>query len=233
LYIAGTNSSIAPFVGGLVGWWKFEEGSGTTSTDSSGYAKQNVWYGSGSHWSSSSKSGSYSGVFNGTDDYISAASTVLSTGGNTISFWILLDSSSANSFGQNIFWSTFAPSATPYLAFAEKSGRFYIYGQPSNAGLDIGHGMPGAWRDSGALATGSWHHVVSTQSPSQQVVYIDGVQTASRSFGTTGNDNGINFGKSYWGLPNQAYLDGSLDDIRVYNRVLSAAEVSALYNATR
>ncbi len=33
----GNNMSLAPFMDGLLGWWKFDEGSGTTTVDSSGF----------------------------------------------------------------------------------------------------------------------------------------------------------------------------------------------------
>ncbi len=36
LYEKGTDLNLAPFMGGMVGWWKFDEGSGGTASDSSG-----------------------------------------------------------------------------------------------------------------------------------------------------------------------------------------------------
>ncbi len=37
LYEVGADLSVSPFAGGLVGWWSFDEGSGTTAADGSGF----------------------------------------------------------------------------------------------------------------------------------------------------------------------------------------------------
>jgi hypothetical protein len=39
-------------------------------------------------------------------------------------------------------------------------------------------------------------------------------------------------GRPHWADADQNYLDGQLDDIRVWNRALSDTDVSDLYNAT-
>lgn len=75
-----------------------------------------------------------------------------------------------------------------------------------------------------------WHHVVFTWDTSgQALLYIDNVQVASR----THNGNSFTFGTTiHIGKPNSniRYFKGLLDDIRVYNKVLTTDEIEEIYN---
>jgi hypothetical protein len=84
------------------------------------------------------------------------------------------------------------------------------------------------------LSTGTWHHVavtLGTGTTYTGTLYVDGVSVATNnamtlrpsSIGNTAN-NWI--GKSAWPDP---YLSGLIDDFRVYNRALSASEITMLY----
>ncbi|MDZ7310186.1 MAG: LamG domain-containing protein, partial [candidate division KSB1 bacterium] len=78
-----------------------------------------------------------------------------------------------------------------------------------------------------------WHHVVVTFSyPGQLRLYLDGNLLNSKN--STGNiepttqDVIIGCIRPS-GEPSMRYFDGALDDIRIYNRALSDAEIQALY----
>ena len=84
-----------------------------------------------------------------------------------------------------------------------------------------------------------WHHLVvvldRTPSPDELTVYIDGV---SQGFATDTLDNenvagggGMNIGRGTWA--GGGYRQGPMDDVRIYNRVLSASEVQQLYQLGR
>ena len=85
----------------------------------------------------------------------------------------------------------------------------------------------------------SWHHWITTVNVSNIKIYIDGVFVAQDSFAvTTRFSNDVAFGTLTNG--NAPYPDpagnsdwrnfnGTLDDIRVYNRALSDSEITALY----
>jgi hypothetical protein len=83
-----------------------------------------------------------------------------------------------------------------------------------------------------ALNDGAWHHIVFTSTDggtgaNDQVLYVDGIQR-----GTATETNG-GYGSKLWVgsyINGGGKLKGSLDDFRVYSRVLSSAEVSDLYN---
>jgi prepilin-type N-terminal cleavage/methylation domain-containing protein len=93
LYEVGSNKDLAPFVGGLVGWWKFDE-TGTTANDSSGYGNNGTMYSSTTisdlHTTSNCQVGSGCGSFDGTDDYVGVLTTLLKNE-QTVSFWMRPD----------------------------------------------------------------------------------------------------------------------------------------------
>jgi hypothetical protein len=83
-----------------------------------------------------------------------------------------------------------------------------------------------------ALPAGVWTHVAVTRSGSTGTLYVNGAQVAQNtamtlspsSLGST-TQNWI--GRSQYG--SDAFLDGQVDEFRIYNRALSAAEVLALF----
>lgn len=81
------------------------------------------------------------------------------------------------------------------------------------------------------FSAGSWYNVAVTVSSSTNTVvaYVNGVQIGSYSLGTSITAfNGMNL---YAGthLPNGEMMNGSIDDMRVYNRALSSTEIQAIY----
>ena len=73
----------------------------------------------------------------------------------------------------------------------------------------------------------AWHHVVATLSSSGMVLYVDGAKVASNSSVTSARNYG-----GFWRigadkLPGSAtgYLSGTIDDVAVYPKALSATQV--------
>ncbi|MBI5133950.1 MAG: LamG domain-containing protein [Candidatus Taylorbacteria bacterium] len=80
-----------------------------------------------------------------------------------------------------------------------------------------------------ASTINKWHHIVWTYDYSRRKVYVDGVLTADTADTTaiTINDSAVRFGKLLNGLGYT--LQGRLDEVRVYDRALSASEAKQLY----
>ena len=78
-----------------------------------------------------------------------------------------------------------------------------------------------------------WHHIATTYNGSNVTFYLDGVNVgtsaASGNLGATYGDNLYVGGKTYGTF---YYVKGLLDDVRIYNRALSAQEVLNLYNSS-
>lgn len=75
-----------------------------------------------------------------------------------------------------------------------------------------------------------WHHYVMTYDDNTLQLYIDGVfiTSTAKNFVSTFSNESVRVGSSLNWENNRA-LDGAVDDIRIYNRVLSSSEVTALY----
>ena len=221
-YTVGNNLSLAPFVSGLVGWWKFDEMIGTTSTDSSGWRNDGTLFNSPT-WSSGKINGALS--FNNSNTYVLlSTSTQFFVKAKTLAFW-------ANPTGVKTYNMIFAcPSANYYMTFAGSGDMFtsYINGNASQIAVATA---------SGIVTTGSWNYysfVFDVSEPTVTIkAYKNGqvVGTQNRTDGYSSNI-GAPFYLGAFTASNNVF-NGLLDDIRFYNRALSSAEISALYNGLR
>ena len=84
--------------------------------------------------------------------------------------------------------------------------------------------------DGNALVAGEWKHVVMTHDGSFDKIYMNGVEVASKAVTGGLNSTTHPLGMGYNAVDGGNYLDGSLDEVRLYNKALTAAEVLALYN---
>src|SRR5207249_1370685 len=87
----------------------------------------------------------------------------------------------------------------------------------------------------GTLATpgftdGAWHHVAFVVDAAGGRLYVDGVQKAARAWTGTAGATSTTAGLSLARYPGSAapYFPGALDEVRLYNRALSASEVAGL-----
>jgi GH43 family beta-xylosidase len=207
---------------GPVVWYKFDETSGTTAADSSGNGK-NATLVNGPTWVAGKSANAVN--LDGTNDYVSMPSGVVSSLNDfTIATWVKLDTIKT---WVRIF--DFGTGSTVYMLLTPTAGstiRFAITTSGNTAEQRI--------NGTAALATGSWKHVAVTLAGSVGTLYVDGVQVGTNasmtlkpsSLGST-TQNWI--GRSMFSA--DPYLDGQIDSFRIYNRALSAAEISGLYSA--
>ena len=59
-----------------------------------------------------------------------------------------------------------------------------------------------------------------------------GIVSAQTTFDYTVSDDfeRASLGSNWQVMPNTGFIDGTIDDVKIYNRALSASEVSALYS---
>ncbi len=211
--ITVTVSNVASPVG-LVASYNFNEVSGTNLTDLSGNGNhgsvfQAIWYGAGKYGGTLS--------FDGVDDYVSVpdAPTLDLTRGMTIEAWVRPTATSG--------WRT--------VALKEGSGdmSYGIYARESAS-------RPAAWiRRAGsststsagatpALPTLTWTHIATTYDGASLRLYINGTlrstKAASGSILTSSNPLKLG-GNAIWG----EFFAGQIDEVRVYNRLLTASEI--------
>lgn len=206
-------------------YWRLEETSGTSAADSSGNGKTGTYQGSldlGQPGLITSGlalhcHGSIAGVL-----VANAFSIPTATSPFTFEAWIKLTATGTRPIvsGRN------STSANQNLDFGVNSGKLYV--QPrgdNNAGL-ITLQSPGNVND------GSTHHVVATRSTAKLwTLYVDGSSVATQSDGLTSGCTNLNL--AYIGQENRnlLYMDGTIDEVAVYQTALSAARVLAHYNA--
>lgn len=207
----------APAADGLVGHWRLEEGTGTTAADSSGYGHTGI-LASGPTWTSG-KVGSGALSFDGSNDYVSAteSSALRLPGDMTLAFWFK--------------HSGLSPSGYSLLVGKGDSGHrnYMVLQEVSNTRLYFQQ-----WDEinsnfvllSSVLSTGVWYHATITESGTAAKLYINGSLDVSgtRSITPPTSSDPVRFGYAGW----NAYYAGVLDDVRIYNRALTAGEVAIL-----
>lgn len=218
---------------GLVGYWNYDEGSGTTAADSSGNGNNGTLI-NGPTWTAG-KVGSGALVFNGANSYINAGSSASldniqnqGGGGMTVSFWINPASNAAN----------YILSKGPH---SNLSGTWEITKSSATNPARVGFFKEGAtdlnssWNS--VLTTGVWQHVVLTWDGTMIAnglsLYKNGLLVAkSVTDGSSPNSDAAN--NLFIGSSNgtSGFLDASLDEVRIYNRVLTSQEIQDIYNDT-
>jgi hypothetical protein len=102
----------------------------------------------------------------------------------------------------------------------------------SDAGpiTDAGMSWTNCSGNNGTLLNGAWHHVAGVVSSTGMRVYLDGVEICNNGDTTpVAHDVGPNFFVGRHGAGNEDFdFDGNIDDVRVYNRVLTPSEVAAV-----
>src|ERR1700733_5279889 len=213
------------------GWWKFDEGTGTTAADSSGNG-YNATLVNGVSWVTGKIGDAVSA--NGVNQYVSIPAVNLSaTNAVTVTLWT--NRTYSTSGGHTLFEATpnFNSSTTGFGLFPDDNTCKGI-----QADLLGNVGYTANCYD--APSSGVWHHLAviydkSQTGASEVKLYIDGLlQTATQSILTSNNTN--NFGSNPIYIFSRGgtaeFNAGIVDDFRVYNTALTAAQIQQVYNYT-
>jgi hypothetical protein len=202
---------------GLVGLWSFngDDMSGTTAYDRSGAGNTGTL--TNGPTKTIGKIGQ--GVsFDGTDDYVDITNVAFS-GTFTFSTWFY----TTNNSQTGIIFGEDGGSDAGGPKIGMTGGNIFV--RVNNTGGDSSVAVP---------TVGQWHHMVVTRNSSSKVdLYIDG-GTATRLNGDAAQTDTYDLDKigCNGSTPDQCFA-GKLDELRIYNRDLSAAEISSLYNTSR
>jgi len=88
--------------------------------------------------------------------------------------------------------------------------------------------------ETGAPATGTWYYIVGVYNSSTQTIalYINGTLQQSVSYTTGWKGTGSTLvGRGKFSGNSTDYLNGVVDNARIYNSALTAAQVSTLYSS--
>ncbi len=205
---------------GLVAYWNFNESSGTTAYDSAG-TNNGTLYGDAARVSGVQGSGvKFSG--NGYINVPSSSSLNITGNAITISAWFKPSSSS---------WSVNGNDPIICKWMGSDGAYFLGYAPDMLNGVIIGTDTGSVVRAYGPVPVDNvnqWYHIVGIYNGSTQIVYLNSV--AGTPVANSGNIHFSSQNLLISGYPDGTHqLNGTVDDIRIYNRALSADEVAQLY----
>lgn len=172
--------------------------------------------------------------FDGVNDYVDLGD-VLDFDGSTpfsISCFVYHDTSFPT-FAHYLSKISYSPSALGYQFSTNLAKiRFYL------TALRNGGGFCYVETTNNVLTINTWHHVVMTYDGSQDVsgvnIYVDDTSVAlsivgNNLTGSTSNSDNSSIGAGSNGTA--YYMKGRIDEVGVWNRELTASEVTELYNS--
>ncbi len=226
---AGSSLSINPIFNpmGLVGWWSMDEGSGSSTIDQSGNGNNGAWHGTAagiSGYYSPGKVGNWAGAFNlAASNQITipiSNTAILPSSAITVSTWV--NTSADANFGNLLQTNPWGSAAGQW--------QLMIYGGGIFWGICSGTTCTSQNNVSYAMSTGIWHLVTGTYDGATVRLYVDGNQVSTRSLSGQTLYQASSITTAFNSTTTFSYLE---DDVRVYNRALSPAEIRALYNAEK
>jgi hypothetical protein len=210
---------------GPIGYWTLDDGTGTTAADSSGNGNAGTLV-NGPTWTTGKIGGALS--FNGVNQYVTIPSAAaLNAYPLTVAVWM----NTSTTTGLQGVVNKYAPgSLNGYQVFLNAGSLCAWYFKDTSNYVWDGTGCTLA---TPGYANGLWHHVAFVVDASGGSLYVDGVLKATQLWtgvpGATSTAQPLDLAV-YPGAAGVPYLSGSLDDVRTYNRALSATEVLGLYN---
>jgi len=226
-----------PTEDGLIAYWKFDECQTDTTVDSSGNSQTGTLNGP-AVWTGSvlpapiDFDNSCALSFDGSDDqFVESASNSTLTGNATFSialwFYVPTGANTDGAYGRFVDWGT---------AIGGQSAQISVYASTINQ-LFVGHWSTGQ-ASTTTFSNDEWHHAVwvreggSNNGHQGNTLYLDGVEipldinvNTAKTINVTADKYDIG-GRGSGNLS----VECTLDDVRVYNRVLTPIEVRRLAN---
>jgi hypothetical protein len=223
---AGGSLAELNITNNLAGYWKFDETTGRTASDSSGLGNAGGlrnFPADNTQWVPGKHGGALN--FRGAplNDYVLVTNYPKSTTTLTVAAWVWADSRPT--------WATIAknwPGGNAshfHFGLQDTGGDLSNYIRQNNADYGLREGTP-------QLPLGTWQHVAFVLDATTERLYRNGVQVASAPYsGTLPNPTSANLAigaKVIGGTSADSFWDGKIDDLAVWNRALSPAEIESL-----
>ena len=150
-------------------------------------------------------------VFNGSSSQVAIPTAAFAPNVDTVSFWFKLSNTSDT---DKIIFYSYSSGMRYYIS---QEGSDLMFRNPDNTSQT-------SWGAS--LSAGTWYHAVLVKdADAHRKGYINGSLELDAAFSNmTGTPTNVNLGSASW--------TGSIDQVRIFNRALSSAEVTTLYTET-
>tara|TARA_R100000697_G_scaffold7885_3_gene13518 strand:- start:397 stop:2595 length:2199 start_codon:yes stop_codon:yes gene_type:complete len=205
IFNEGTSSCLALY--------EFEDNA--DSTDSPTY--DGIWSGTEAYGGGQYKKG---GIFNGSTSYITIPSSISSTFTDEFSFsaWVY----PTDNFNYNCIFSNGYGMEIYYY-----QGEFSLYSNDTNSGSS--RNINNFATTTTSFSINTWHHVLLTFTKTSQSWYINGQAegTNTTSSYTPYDENNPTLG--YFSPTSLYYLSGRLDQVRIFDKALTATEALQVY----
>ncbi|MGD8499259.1 MAG: LamG domain-containing protein, partial [Phycisphaerales bacterium] len=199
----------------LLGWWKLDEGSGVIVLDGSGHGNHGTIMGD-PQWVIGHDGGALE--FDGSSAYVDCGNAeALNVDVFSVSFWCNIPSTQG--YNHMVSRGSHASASAVNWGVMMHSGEQRILFESFNDTT-----WPGIRADT---TIGEWHHVVATYDGDTMQLYHDGALAETTSGAGMLLDQSRPFligARSDAGTAN-AFFNGSIDDVRIYNKVLTQDEV--------
>ncbi len=184
--------------------------SDSSSTDNNGLAN------GGATFSTSSKFGSHAGSFDGNGDYVNTSINNFPVGNENITVEAWFKINGLNSNNNIVTYGTNAAHSAIQLLHRTSDDKLVVqyWG---------GYGIVTA-----SLNDNNWHHAVGIHAGNSNYLYLDGSLAGSIAYSSANLINSFNYIGKVPGDPTYDF-DGLIDELAVYNRGLSSAEVLEHY----
>ncbi len=206
----------------LVGWWNFNEESGTTAGDISGYNNNGTINGA-THTDGVPGTGGTALEFNGSSDYVNVGSGAHfdNLPEIMISAWVNL----LNTYNSSYIIAR-NHSGTNNMRFALRI----------NENKEVIPRYESDWNTGIVLEENKWTHLVFIYNNSEWFLYKDGVFQVSREQAVSlisRPNYEVLIGARKDGESFDDFWNGIIDDVRIYSRALTASEIQTLYAQTK
>jgi hypothetical protein len=217
--IVHATVSVAPG-GGLVAALSFDEPSGATAADASGNGNAGTIRGAVR----------VAGIrgqalqFDGADDWVTVpdAASLDLVSGMTLEAWVR---PGAMTGWETVLLKERGADQFAYALYAHDGGALSGGAPVPSGNVDVS-AAPRTLRGPSTLPAEQWTHLATTYDGATQRIFVNGAQVASRAQGGSITLSGgvlrIGGNNSFAG----EFFEGLIDDVRVYNRALSAAEIA-------
>ena len=210
---------------GLTGYWKLNEGSGTTAFDSSG-AGQNGTLENTTTWATFG--GIEAASFDGNTAYVNipTASDLVGTASVSVSVWLYPTSIGENNKGY--YFQTSASGGNPLfygMTTSAEGNNNATYVESDGATL-----ADGLQSGVNSITLNAWNNIVIQRvSNVNTAIYINGVLQASGSSGASMSSGATSIQIGNRSADLARAFDGGICGVRVWNRIITTTEIAKIY----